>query len=101
MTDLPEAEARRLPRYPVVPAALVGRLAVSGVCHGQGLGAALIIDAMRRTLRADPAIFALVVDAKDENARRFYQHLGFQRFADRPMTLFLSMAAAAKALHRA
>ena len=98
MTDLPEAEAKRLPRYPLVPAGLIGRLAVSSARHGQGLGAALIIDAIGRTLRADPAIFALVVDAKDEYAVRFYVHLGFQRFSGREMTLFLPLAAAAKAL---
>ena len=100
LTDLPEAETKRLPHYPVLPSGLIGRLAVSDMCHGQGLGAALIVDAIRRTLRAAPAIFALGVDAKDENAARFYAHLGFQRFVSREMSLFLPLAAVAKALHR-
>jgi hypothetical protein len=45
-------------------------------------------------VRGEPAILALVVDAKDEVAFRFYEHLGFLRFAGRPMTLFLPIAEA-------
>src|SRR5215218_10728 len=77
---LPE-QARRLPRYAVFPACLVGRLAVDQQFQGRGLGAALIVDAVARAMRAEPAIFALIVDAKDEAALGFYEHLGFHRFA--------------------
>ncbi len=48
--------------------------------------------------RSDPAVFALLVDAKDDAAVAFYRHLGFMAFADRPMTLFLPLATALKAL---
>src|SRR5438046_2131206 len=75
----------RWPRYPTIPAALMGRLAVDQQFRGRGLGAALIVDAIARAMRAEPAIFALVVDAKDDTALRFYQHLGFQRFVSHPM----------------
>lgn len=68
---------RKLPRYPVVPAALLGRLAVSQNVQGKGLGAALLADALLRTARADLGVFALLVDAKDEAAQRFYEKHGF------------------------
>jgi ribosomal protein S18 acetylase RimI-like enzyme len=102
-TSLPLGEllpdqARRLPRYPAFPACLVGRLAVDQQFRGQGLGAGLVVDAVGRAMRAEPAIFALVVDAKDEAAADFYEHLGFHRFGSRPMTLYLPLAEAARRL---
>jgi GNAT superfamily N-acetyltransferase len=97
LTDLSPDDARRLPRYPLLPAALIGRLAVDQGFRGQGLGGALIIDAARRAAAADPAIFALIVDAKDEQAVTFYRHLGFSPFSGRPMSLYLSLATALKA----
>lgn len=96
--DLTPEQARRLPRYAAFPAALVGRLAVDLEYRGRGLGAALIVDAIARAVRAEPAIYAIVVDAKDEAALGFYRHLGFYRFASRPMTLYLPIAEAARQL---
>ena len=98
LTDLASAVTRRLPRYPTVPAALIGRLAVDQRFRGQGPGAALIVDAVARAMRAGPAIFALVVGAKDDVALRFYQHLGFQRFASYPMRSYLPVAEASRRL---
>jgi hypothetical protein len=49
-------------------------------------------------MRAEPAIFALIVDAKDEPAVAFYSHLGFRAFASRPMSLFLPVAEAQRRL---
>lgn len=69
--------ARKLPRYPVVPAALVGRLAVGRNFQGKGLGGALLTDALLRTARTELGVFAMLVDAKDEAAQRFYEHHGF------------------------
>lgn len=77
LTDLPEATAKKLPRYPSVPVARVGRLAVDSVYRGKGLGAALLWDAATRAARSEVAIFALVVDAKDDAAVAFYRHFGF------------------------
>lgn len=96
LTELPPDQAKRLPRYPLFPACLIGRLAVDQRLRGQGLGSQLIVDAIARAMRAEPAIFALIVDAKDEAALGFYEHLGFQRFASRPMTLYLPLAEAAR-----
>jgi ribosomal protein S18 acetylase RimI-like enzyme len=96
LTELPSDQAKRLPRYPSFPACLVGRLAVDQRFRGRGLGSQLIVDAIARAMRAEPAIFALIVDAKDEVALGFYEHLGFQRFASRPMTLYLPITEAAR-----
>ena len=98
LTELPPEEKKRLPRYALVPAGLIGRLAVDERFQGRGLGGALIIDAAMRAAKAEPAISALIVDAKDESAARFYERFGFRRFASRPMSLFLPLATALSAL---
>ena len=98
ISDIPPEMAKRLPRYPSLPAVRIGRLAVDQRVHGRGLGSALLADAARRTLEAAPAAFALVVDAKNDGAVAFYEHHGFLRFAARPFTLFLPLATAAKIL---
>jgi len=94
VTGLPEEATKRLPRYPVLPATLIGRLAVDSRYQGRQLGAALIIDAVRRSARADPAVFTLLVDAKDEAAVAFYRRHGFTSLTSRPATLFLPVATA-------
>ena len=94
LADLPAAVATRLPRYPTVPAVRLGRLAVARTRHGQGLGAALLADALARSLASEIAAFALIVDAKDDMASAFYRHHGFLPFADAPGTLFLPLATA-------
>jgi ribosomal protein S18 acetylase RimI-like enzyme len=94
MTGLPAEQARKLPRYPVLPAALIGRLAVDRSFQGRQLGAALLFDAIARAIRADAAVFALVVDAKDEAAARFYRHHGFEAFSGRAGRMFLPVATA-------
>jgi ribosomal protein S18 acetylase RimI-like enzyme len=96
LTELTTEQARHLPRYSLFPAALIGRLAVDEGFRGRGLGGMLIVDAIARAMRAEPAIFALIVDAKDEVALGFYEHHGFYHFASRPMTLFLPIAEAAR-----
>lgn len=96
MTGLSAEQARKLPRYPVLPAALIGRLAVDRRHQGQQLGAALLFDAIARAIRADAAVFALVVDAKDEAAARFYRHHGFEAFSGRAGRMFLPVATAAR-----
>jgi predicted GNAT family N-acyltransferase len=58
MLDLPSETAKRLPHYPVVPAALIGRLTIDRQYRGRGLSAALLFDAIARAARADTAIFA-------------------------------------------
>jgi GNAT superfamily N-acetyltransferase len=101
VTELSPEETKRLPRYALLPAGLIGRLAVDQRFQGQRLGGALIMDAVARAARGDPAIFALIVEAKDDAAVAFYEHLQFRRFAGKPMTLFLPLATALQALTRA
>jgi GNAT superfamily N-acetyltransferase len=94
ISDLPQTVIKKLPRYPTLPAIRVGRLAVDLRFAGKGLGGALLADAAERGLRAEVAAFALLVDAKDEQAVSFYEHHGFQRLASHPRSLFLALATA-------
>lgn len=96
LTELPEALAKKLPRYPSVPIARVGRLAVAQAFAGRKLGAALLADAALRAARSDVAVFALAVDAKDDAAEAFYRHHGFVAFGPRPRQLLLPLASLTK-----
>jgi len=87
---LPTELKRRLPRYPTVPVARLGRLAVDLSHQGNKLAAALLSDALLRAGRADMGVFALIVDAKDDKAQAFYAHYGFDTFA--PRQLFMPLA---------
>jgi predicted GNAT family N-acyltransferase len=77
LADMPDSLIRRLPRYPLVPVARMGRLAVDLGFRGSKLGAALLWDAAARAARSEMAVFGLVVDAKDATAEAFYRHHGF------------------------
>lgn len=92
LSDLPAATAKRLPRYPTVPAVRMGRLAIDQNFQGQGLGGALLADTLQRAARAEIAAYALLVDAKDTQAATFYQHHGLLALPDAPLTLFLPLA---------
>lgn len=92
LVDLPPDTAKRLPRYPAVPAIRMGRLAVDQDFKGQGLGAALLADALARAARSEVAAFALLVDAKGDEAAAFYRHHGFISLPESPLTLFLPLA---------
>ena len=92
LADLPASTGKKLPRYPTVPAVRMGRLAVDQTLKGQGLGGALLADALDRAARSEIAAYALMVDAKDEAAAAFYRHHGFIALSDLPLTLFLPLA---------
>lgn len=92
LAELPNDITRRLPRYPLVPATLLGRLAVDKRFQGQGYGRFLLANSLLRALRSEIASFAVIVDAKDEAARRFYARESFLQFPDEPMKLFRPMA---------
>ena len=92
LTDLPEPLAKRLPRYPSVPVARLGRLAVDQAYRGRQLEASLLWDAATRALRSEIAVYALVVDAKDDQAVQFYRHHGFVTFGSLPRQLVLPLA---------
>ncbi len=92
LAELPASTGKKLPRYPTVPAVRMGRLAVDKGFKGQGLGGALLADALGRAARSEVAAYALMVDAKDDTAASFYRHHGFIALPDSPRTLFLPLA---------
>ena len=94
LNDLPPGLAKKLPHHPAVPAALLGRLAVDRTCQGKGLGGVLLGDALVRTARAELGVFAMVVDAKDEAAQRFYERFGFTLLPGEARRLCLPIATA-------
>ena len=93
LADWPESVRKKLPRYPLVPATLLGRLAVSVSHKGHRLGERLLMDAQRRSLAASRAVgsTAVIVDAKDGEVGGFYARYGFIPFPDQPARLFLPM----------
>ncbi len=90
--ELPEQTVRKLPKYPLVPATLLGRLAVDRRQQRKGYGRFLLADALFRAAQNEIASFAVLVDAKDESARRFYERESFLPLPDQPMKLFRPMA---------
>ena len=97
LNRLPEKLARKLPQHPVL-AALIGRLAVSITAQGQGVGKMLLADAIKRTMAVSDqiAIYALVVDAINDDAKRFYEQFGFNRISGSSRRLFLSLKSFSK-----
>ncbi len=96
LNDLPTSLAKKLPRYPSVPATLMGRLAVDHRHRARRLGELMIMDAFSRALRSEIATYAFVVDAKDENAESFYKSYDFLKLGDAQTRLFMPMAEIAK-----
>lgn len=97
-SGLDEGWRKKLPRYPSMPAVLVGRLAVDRYFQGHGLGPMLLADAAARTISSDIGAHFLVVDAIDEVAGRFYHHLGFRYIPDNQKRLFIPLKTLAKLL---
>ncbi len=88
--DLPVSMVRRLPRYPALPVARLGRLAVDRRFQGRKLGSVLLADAFLRVSRSDIAAVGMIVDAKDLLAVAFYRHHGFEPLAGDGMRLVAS-----------
>lgn len=88
--EAPERLTKGLARRPI-PIMLLARLAVDRRWHGQGVGKALLRDAIERTLQAADiaGIRAFAVHAKDEEARRFYEHFDFVPSPTDPLHLFV------------
>jgi ribosomal protein S18 acetylase RimI-like enzyme len=91
LNDLPPDLTKRPPRYPAVPVARIGRLAIGRAFQGQKLGGALLADAALRAARSEVAVFALIVDAKDETAAAFYRHHGFEPIGGNDRQLIVSL----------
>lgn len=98
LTEVPAELTGKLPRYPLLPATLIGRLAVSEAAQGRGLGEYLLMDALSRALRAthEVASCAVVVDPIDDRAVAFYGRYDFVPLARADRRLFLPMNVVAK-----
>jgi GNAT superfamily N-acetyltransferase len=93
LDEFPQEIVRKLPRYPAIPATLLGRLAVDAAHRGEGLGEHLLMDALYRawTHATTIASFAVVVDAINEEAASFYARYEFRPFPHQARRLFLPM----------
>ena len=98
LEGLPKDLIKKLPRYPAVPATLLGRLAISANHQRKGFGERLLVDALLRSLAASASVgsVVVVVDAKDESNAGFYTKYGFIKFVDSPLRLFMMMATVAE-----
>ena len=83
--------AAKLPPYEEIPLARIGRLAVDRRLHGQGVGGALLSDAVRRAISSGIGLAGVLVDAKDDAAVSFYEHFGFRSLRTRRRTLVLAI----------
>ena len=93
LDEIPTEVAKKLPKYPLMPATLLGRLAVSSAFRGHGHGATLLMDALYRTLHhsKEVASAGVIVDAKDAAASAFYKKYGFLDLPRIERRLFLPM----------
>ena len=98
--ELPESFRKKFPRR--IPAVRLGRLAVARANQRQGVGELMLFDAMRNVGQVDAIVgaVALLVDAKDEKAKRFYLEYGFLELPHRPLNLFLPIARVKEATAR-
>lgn len=94
LTELPAEMAKKLPRYPSVPAVLIGWLGRDVRFRGQHVGSMLLADAITRLAAAPIGVHALCADAIDAPAAAFYREHQFQPFANRPSTFYLPMKTA-------
>lgn len=98
-TELPPAVAKKLPKYPLIPATLLGRLAISKEHQGRKLGRLLLMDALYRSwkITVEVASAGMVAEAIDNSAREFYLHHEFIPLLEHPRKLFIAMGTIAKA----
>ncbi|MGK7901932.1 MAG: GNAT family N-acetyltransferase [Hormoscilla sp.] len=88
--ELPQVYRKGLPRYPV-PAMRIGKLAVDRAMQGKGLGKILLMECFRKAVRlsTEVGIFAIAVDALNEEAKAFYLKYGFTPLEDNQLSLFI------------
>lgn len=98
LAELPEQMKKALPRYPIVPAVLMGRLAVATEAQGKKLGQALLVHAIEYVATSPIGAHMIVVDAKDDAAQQFYERMGFVAILEQTRRLVVPIATALKAL---
>lgn len=91
--DLPGNIARKLPPHRAVPCTLLGRLAVDKRYQGSGYGRVLLFHALGKAFRLSKelASFAVIVDAKDNKSKAFYEKYGFIEMKGPPLRVFIPM----------
>lgn len=94
LTEVPADLAKKLPRYPSVPAVLIGWLARHIEFAGLGLGETLVFDAIRTVATAPIGAHAIFADAIDDRAFAFYISFGFTPLLTRSHTLYLPISTA-------
>jgi predicted GNAT family N-acyltransferase len=100
-SDLSESFTKRLPKYPLLPATLLGRLAVDSGQRGKRFGELLLLNALKRSLQASQQVgsLALVAEALDDRAAEFYLKYGFEQFTDQPLKLYFPMKSIESLFH--
>jgi GNAT superfamily N-acetyltransferase len=93
MVEIEASTAKKLPRYPLLPAILIGRLAVDSGHQGKLYGKRLLLDALKRScdISRQVATVAVVVDAKGDDAVSFHRRYGFAQFQTDPLKLYILM----------
>jgi len=85
LTELPAELTKKLPRYPRLPATLLGHLAPDLSARGFGLGRILLVDAITRAVRSEIASFAFLLETTVEAAPSFYEREEFIRLPAKPI----------------
>lgn len=98
LKNLSNQEMKKLPRYPLLPATLIGRLAIDIKYQKKGIGQLVLMHALKLSLENSNQIasMATIVEAKNDKAIQFYKHFGFSQFPDTPNKLYLSMGTVLK-----
>ena len=98
-SEVPPELARKLPKYPLIPATLLGRFAVSQAHQGRKLGRLLLMDALFRSWKntGEVASMGVVAEAYNEAVRDFYLHHEFIPLLEHPRKLFIAMGTIQKA----
>src|SRR5437763_3321422 len=98
LDQIPIEISRKFPKYPVIPATLLGRLARTISAKGQGVGELMLLDALYRAVKMSEQIAsaAIVTDAKNQKAMEFYKKYGFIELPKVERRLFLPMETISK-----
>ncbi|HJD59507.1 MAG TPA: GNAT family N-acetyltransferase [Rickettsia endosymbiont of Omalisus fontisbellaquei] len=96
LSELPKDYTKKLPCYPYLPATLIGRLAIDLKYQKKKIGEFLLMDALCKSYKSEIAAFAVIVEAKNREAKNFYKNYGFNEFLDNSNKLFLPMNKIAK-----
>ncbi|NEP11198.1 MAG: GNAT family N-acetyltransferase [Symploca sp. SIO2C1] len=90
ITALDKAFAKKLPRYPLLTATLLGRLAVDNKHKGKGFGELMLMDALKKSLNVSKQVtsLAMITEALDTQALNFYKKYGFKQFKQNHMKLY-------------